>query len=462
MTTQVPIQRTPYGGLNQTHERMAKFIADGIREDFGVGSLAGRTLRDAGFPKTSRGKAEVLRDYVKKNVGYGNDPPLTEYVKKAKLTLCSEGVGGACHPWGDCDDHVVALLTMLGHVGVDVNILALDYGGGIQPHVLGVFKDDSGQWVEIDSTTDNPIGHVSSAMRKTRIDPFDPKFTPEAERGKGTFVGAGKARQDGSMVTTHEAIFGRGGDRSIGAGLVTPGDILAYRAVWDQYVLDTVRVCLDCGQALQDSAAQQNNSESPTAAALGKQWVADGNNLYAQWNIWQNLSDTNKVLQGAAILQSYQQTVLACGTERGLLTSGTITCSLTYHDVQGQVVAAVPGADPSLQVRAIARIEGLGILGSGILQILVQGAGDTLVAAGSATQNAAKLAAGTASWLLSPWTWGIAATLLVGTTVVVVYNADKVAKAVSAGYGHAAEAMEHPLAQRKLRRSRGRRKMGRR
>jgi hypothetical protein len=455
----VPIERTAYKGLQQTHERMAKYISEGIRTDMGVRGLAARTLRDAGFPKTSHGKAEVLRDYVKKNVGYGNDPVLTEFISKAHVTLCT---GDVCAPYEDCDGHVVALLSLLGSMGVDVNILALDYGGGIQPHVLGVFKDDSGQWVEIDSTTDLPIGHVSSAMRKTRIDPFDPKFTPEAERGKGTFVGAGKARQDGAMVTTHEAIFGRGGDRSIGAGLVTPGDILAYRAVWDQYVLDTVRVCLDCGQALQDSAAQQNNSESPVAAALGKQWVADGNNLYAQWNIWQNLSDSNKVLQGAAILQSYQQTVLACGTERGLLTSGTITCSLTYHDAQGQVVAAAPGADPSLQVRAIARLEGLGILGDGILQILVQGAGDALVEAGSAASYAAKLAANTTSWLLSPWTWAIAGTLVFGTIGVVVWKSGEVAKLVSAGYGHAAEAGKHPLAQRKLRRSRGRRKMGRR
>jgi hypothetical protein len=515
---------------------MAKFIADGIREDFGVGSLAGRVMRDAGFPKSNRAKATVVRDYVKKNVGYGNDPPLTEYIKKAKLTLCTDG--DACHPWGDCfpegtlllrddyelvpieqikvgdriwgkdkwstieavvfkgplsldaiemnngstlhltrdhkvyvgmcrhnrkgdcptcmgndratrferitvgdlgerdvllqparidfghgdadpddkyieglylsegwnegfrfaisgqdgcrkealkrevkaicdrrgiptywakkyirindpewsqrlaplgtrarfkhaatldlqeasaaallrgmmsdsteasnartgariysttshlmavqvrvlhrmfgmsmgyammtpeqhggegqypmwrliqripkarnekmlhvrsidrdvltapcwdiqtsdhyvylpehdvtvsncDDHTVAVLTMLGHLGVDVNILALDYGPGIQPHVMGVFKDDDGTWLEVDSTTDRPIGYVSSARRKTRIDPFDPKFAPQSERGKGTFVGAGKPWDALPMHGYASAIFAR---RDVGAG----------------------------------------------------------------------------------------------------------------------------------------------------------------------------------------------------------------------------------------------------
>ncbi|MDE2022184.1 MAG: hypothetical protein KGI71_04740 [Patescibacteria group bacterium] len=229
-----------------------------------------------------------------------------------------------------------------------------------------------------------------------------------------------------------EAIFG--GGRQIGAGLVTPGDILAYRAAWDPYVQDTVRVAQMCSQEWAAAAASvpQGSKGQIEAAKLAQLFAGDATKLAADWALWSTVSDSTLVLQGATILEQQQGVVMQAGKERVALTSGVSPCALTYYDQNGQVVAATNVPDPSLQAQIVARIEGLGILASGILQILVSSAGNGIVAAGSAGQWIAKQAAHTGSWLTSPWTWGIAGVLLVGTTAVIVYNADRVAKVAGA------------------------------
>ena len=92
----------------------------------------------------------------------------------------------------------------------------------------GTLPDEQKLWAEVDATT-NPVGYVSSGRRKTRFDPLNPKF--DCRRGEQRCrMWGGQTTQDGHVLTTREALFGR----SIGAGLVTPGDILAYRAASDQ------------------------------------------------------------------------------------------------------------------------------------------------------------------------------------------------------------------------------------
>jgi hypothetical protein len=428
------IQREPWPGNAEGQRRftiptMARFIReDGQSPE--MRAFAGQVLRDAGFPASAQGKAEALLEYVRRAVGYVNDPAMTEMVQRAKHSLC---VGdNLCIPIGDCDDKVVALGALMRAAGLDVKILSVTYGGGAQDHVSLSFLSDNGRWLEADPTTTAPIG-AASPGRKVAIDPLAPDGAPAGE-GNGIFVGVGRpgvGYSQGMVSSTHEAIFGR----RIGAGFVTPGDILAYRAMWDQYVLDTCRAAIDCGQAMQQIASQNpQNSESATVAQLGASFVQSGNDLLAKWNVYAGQSASSVVVNGADILQNEQQVVLEAGQLRGSLLAGPVSCGpvLSYHDANGNVVQVVAGPDASTQTQVIARIEGLGILGSGILQILLQTAAGTLRQAGSATEWAAKLAGGTASWLLSPWTWGIAATILVGSVALIVWKADKVAQLVQA------------------------------
>ena len=97
--------------------------------------------------------------------------------------------------------------------------------------------------------------------------------------------------------------------------------------------------------------------------------------LQSLWNIYANKSASFIVLQGASMLQSFQDTVLSAGQVRENITTGTLSCSLSYVNSQGQLVQAIPAADPSVQAQVISRIEGLGILAQGVLQILVRGRG---------------------------------------------------------------------------------------
>jgi len=224
-----------------------------------------------------------------------------------------------------------------------------------------------------------------------------------------------------------------------GLGVVTPGDVLSYRAMWNQYVLDTVASAQHCATYYQN--ASQNISDPQTKATL--QSLASENNaqasdLLAMWNIFAGKDSAFIVLQAAQILKSYQQTVITAGQVRGNITSGAYACDLvlTCTDqgspspacgAAGQLVQATPGADPSVQAQVIARIEGLGILTSGVLQILVETGENTLAAAGSAAQWVASNADKAVSALATPWPW-IVITTVAGA--VIVYEMSTTMKAV--------------------------------
>lgn len=208
----------------------------------------------------------------------------------------------------------------------------------------------------------------------------------------------------------------------------TPMDILRYRTMWDQFVLDTVRSANECAAAFAATAAQQTDPQlQSNLAGQGQAIGTQSADIYQLWNTWHDQSDASIVVNGATILKSQQDVVLDAGALRQQMTQGPLTCALTYHDANGNVVQATPGPDQSTQAQVIAYLEGLGILSGGVLQVLGNSAGGALQETGSA----AKYLASQSSWLLSPWTWGTAAVLLVGTVVVVVYNADKVSKLVS-------------------------------
>lgn len=428
-------------GLRITREEMARRIRDGIHTP-SVRAMAGQILRDAGFPKSVRDKAEALRQHVKKVVDYAPDPPMSELVASAPVSLCLDGA--LCMPIGDCDDMTVACQSLIGAAGMDARFFHIDYGDGIQVHMMGAVKDERGDWLEVDVTTDFGVGHKTNCRRKALIDPFDAAtFDIPGDRAGGSFIGVGKPHEV-KVVPMREAIFGA---RAIGAG-ATPMDVLRYRVMWDQYVLDTVSSANECASAFAAVAAQQTDPAlKSNLAGQGQAIGTQSADILALWNTWHDQSDASIVVNAEAILKSQQDVVLDAGALRQQMTQGPLTCALTYHDSQGNVVQATPGPDQSTQAQVIAYLEGLGIIAGGSLQILGRSAGGALQETGSAAQY---LASGT-SWLLSPWTWAIAGTLLVGSVVVIVWNADKIANVVKAAAPFAGE--------RKLRGRKSRRRM---
>ena len=449
--TTMPWPGNAEGEAKFTRPTMARFIVeDGDLPE--IKEKASEALEAAGFPKTDRGKAEAICAFARRAMNYVSDAPMRESVYRPRYLLCVKGAK-LCVKIGDCSNMNCALGALMRAAGLDVKVQGIEYGGGAQDHVnIVVYLADERKWAEADATTSAPVGS-SSPGRKILYDPHDPKVTGAGVAG-GVFIGAGRPMQALSMA---QVLFGRDVQPvgRIGAGLVTPGDILAYRGAWNQYVLDTVGVSSSCAQAYLSLAAQKQASDPTTAATLrgiGTAMQTASDKLLADWNVWAGVSSSTIVLQGAAILQQQQGAVLEAGTVRDSVTKGTLTCTPTYVNSAGQTVTWAPGVDPSLQVQIISRIEGLGILASGLLQILVESSAVSLEAVGSAGQWAAQHVASTGSWLLSPWTWAIAGTLVFGTIGVVVWKSGDVARLVSAGYGHA---MEHP----KLRRRRRRRKM---
>jgi hypothetical protein len=197
--------------------------------------------------------------------------------------------------------------------------------------------------------------------------------------------------------------------------------------MWDQYVLDTVRVCYDCSQAFANVSAEQTDpATKQQLQQLSIQYKQDGDNILASWDVWANTSSATIVLQAASILQQEQQVVITAGKERAQLTTGTIICALTYHDAQGNVVSAVQGADPNMQAQLIARIEGLGILGSGILQIFVESTTAGLQSAGSAGQWIAQQGKALVESTTSNLPWIVGGIAVIGVAGVALIYAPEI------------------------------------
>jgi hypothetical protein len=190
----IRVTRKPWPGNGPAGDRvtfgeMASRILEGSRTP-SIRGLAGQILRDAGSPEGDSARVSALRDYMFKTVLYAPDPPLTEMIQAATVTLCTPD-GKLCVPIGDCDDLTVALASLIGACGLEVRILALDYGPGIQPHVLLEFRGARGGWTTVDpSPPYTPVGYRPRAQKYTVIDPFDPQHTPTSSPD-GEFVGVG-------------------------------------------------------------------------------------------------------------------------------------------------------------------------------------------------------------------------------------------------------------------------------
>jgi hypothetical protein len=255
-----------------------------------------------------------------------------------------------------------------------------------------------------------------------------------------------------------------------GAGAASPGDVLSYRALWDDYVLQTVcaynALAWALGFLIQGQSppntidvtatgiagipycvrtiptwnyqlplvdTTQFGDNPPTVAELTSVQTAaigSASALLDRWNVWSGLSDYEIVQDAAQILTSMQGVVSDTGnTERPYLSK--------YSPALG--AAIVQGPSQSKQAQIIAQLEGAKIVAGGVLTVFgfgLQGAIDSTATLGQWTAQHVKDlgegATGLAAFLLNPWTIGIAAVLIVGGAGLAVYNAEKVAKLTAA------------------------------
>lgn len=183
-------------GVRLSLQEIARRIREGGRSA-SMRAFAENVVRQTIPPSqhtTTRQAAAAMLAYVVENVRYRADPPLTEWVQGAAITLCINGAP-MCIPVGDCDDLITALGSMMMAFGIPVRIVKQTFGAADQEHVLIEFQDEGGTWIAADPTPRSPsleIGQRAVASHEDYIDPLDPAAigmvagTPEAE-----FIGVG-------------------------------------------------------------------------------------------------------------------------------------------------------------------------------------------------------------------------------------------------------------------------------
>lgn len=182
-----------------------------------------------------------------------------------------------------------------------------------------------------------------------------------------------------------------------GMGPILPGDVLAYRKTWDAYVTGVARAA-EAGAALFRAPASLPGADD--ANRIADTLHADSVAIMLLWNDFANTPDDELVLGAADILQDYQRTVLKVAQFyepeiAGLAPTVTLP-ALPTIDVQSQVIG---------------RIEGLGILAHGVLQLIGEAAGgavEELGGVGTALGNTAKALAGPGPWIAIGLAAGVA------------------------------------------------------
>jgi hypothetical protein len=242
-----------------------------------------------------------------------------------------------------------------------------------------------------------------------------PVIRPCASLGTGLFglpVGVGATRPFDAAERFPS------GD-STGLGFVAPSDVLLYRNMWNDYVLDTIRVASACATSYASLAQNEQNADAKAAeSAMSVSLQKTSDDLLALWNLYANQTDDFIVANGGSIVQQYQQAVVTAGSVRQTLVGDK--CPMTYIDANNNIVPAVAGPDTGLQVKVISRIEGLGILAKGILQIIVGTAEGAVHVVGSAADWADKQTSKLANVLSEPWPW-IAVVAVVGGGLAFYY-----------------------------------------
>ena len=210
------------------------------------------------------------------------------------------------------------------------------------------------------------------------------------------------------------------------------GDVLGYRNLWNDYVMNTARALVACAnawdaaatakaanQALPDGPNYGRLSEAAQQDAASYKAIADSDRQYAQdlvnsWNQHAGMTEQDMLLQSSNILKDFQDTVLR---------TGQFYQDQVKQDCPNIALPQPPSSD--LQKSIIGQLQGAGLATQGILQLLGTGVDGSLQAAGaiatlnpSAFPGAKDLAKNLAPWMPSKTTLIIGGVL--GVTGLIV------------------------------------------
>jgi hypothetical protein len=370
----IPATRGDYpsgqAGIRMSLEVMAAKMREG-KADASVKGWALQCLTAKGLDgrtraTTATAQAKAILECLRSATVYASDPHGTESIQSASATLCLRP--NLCITGGDCDDLSVALGSLYLSVGLPTQIVKQNFGADAQEHVLVAVYVDGG-WEYADPSTNMPFGSAASAVDEVWVDPMEPIGNLGEARPEIVTLGRpSHGRPQRARSTTPHWPTGLG-------GVVLPGDVLAYRKIWDAFVMGTARAAVACGAAWQSLA----DGKAPlTPANIGQFAVPPdhktlqlwaqleqqkGDGIVSSWNMYAGLQDWEIVVSAGDILQDFQSIVRRVGE---------------YY--QPQILKDCPALvmpDPpslELQQQVIAQIEGLGILTHGIMQLFVKGA----------------------------------------------------------------------------------------
>jgi hypothetical protein len=177
------------------------------------------------------------------------------------------------------------------------------------------------------------------------------------------------------------------------ADTVSVGDVLAYRKMWDDYVMQSIRAINDCADSF--DAVAKNPPPGYTAQQLSDNAAAYRKvaSLYLQdWNQFAGTSDLDIIVQSTIILTTQQDLVKRIGA---MHTTDTLCTKLLAIDP--------PSLD--LQNEVLSRLEGQGIIAHGILQFFTKSTTTGLEVVAKDVVAPITGAAAKTLWDIVPW-WG--------------------------------------------------------
>jgi len=144
-----------------------------------------------------REKAQAVLVEFRKKVPYIADPLMGEFMETPDQTLCLDE-GGLCFIGTDCDGAAITLSAAMMSIGVSTRIVGASYRDPIDvpTHVYMAFEDDFKDWVRMDGTTKQPVGHVSPSRREFWVEPG----AAAKETGHGDFVGMSGNSSSGMLA----------------------------------------------------------------------------------------------------------------------------------------------------------------------------------------------------------------------------------------------------------------------
>ena len=305
------------------------------------------TLETQASPRPTAARRRRSARTCARLMSYGHDPPMRQTCFRPQVTAVRRV--RSCCVKRELRQHDCALGALLRAAGLDVKVLGIEYGGGAQDHVniSGEADDEGNRWVEVDCDHTTP-GGLRVSGRKLHHDPLNPAVTgagvaggafwaQDDQRGRWPFspLARPSSAAPSAPASSPPATSWRTGRR----GTSTSPTPVGWRS--------TAARCFRTAGGQRDASTRSARSTSPTATTCSRSGTSGPPCRAAAW-----------CCRARRCCRTSSRRVLECGARaRDAQSRGPVPCSLSYVNPQGAVVAAAPGADPSLQVQIIARIE---------------------------------------------------------------------------------------------------------